>query len=227
MTRINALLPSGPFTPKGVIFDLDGTILDTERLETNAYIEISGKMGWPTPIEMLHKTIGLTDPDSLVFYKRTYGDDYPFGEIWDAVVEKETEYGNKNGLPHKKGLLVLLDKLKSLGVPMAVATSGTNERARWKLERGGILDRFTALTFGDEVEHGKPAPDIYLLAAKRLGAEPETCVGFEDSGSGLTGLAAAGIPSVFIKDMVEPPEEILATVWKRCSDLEEAALLFG
>jgi beta-phosphoglucomutase-like phosphatase (HAD superfamily) len=206
---------------------MDGLMLDTERLELDLYVEISRKMGWPTPQAMLRNTVGVGDTESAEFYKNQYGPDYPYQEIWNAVLEEETRYGNKNGLPLKKGIFVLLDKLKSLCIPAAIATSTKTPRMRWKLERAGILDRFSVFACGEEVENGKPAPDIFLLAAKKLGVEPRSCIGFEDSAAGLEGLSKAGIPSVFIKDLSEPPPEIRAVVWKQCLDLEEAALLFG
>jgi HAD superfamily hydrolase (TIGR01509 family) len=219
--------PAVPFIPAGVILDMDGTILDTERLEKRLYIKISGEMGWPTSDAMLRKMIGFDEKDTELFYKKQFGAGYPFREIWAAVVKEEIEEAEKNGLPQKRGLMILLDKLKDLKIPAAVATSAEKERAQWKLSRGGILDRFTVLACGDEVKRGKPEPDIFLLAAERLGVKPEDCVGFEDSPAGLAGLAAAGIPSIFIKDLAEPPPEILKIVWRRCSDLAEAALLFG
>jgi beta-phosphoglucomutase-like phosphatase (HAD superfamily) len=91
------------------------------------------------------------------------------------------------------------------------------------LEKAGIKDRFAAATCGDDVKNGKPNPEIFLNAAEKLKTPPSLCVGFEDSAAGLQALRAAGIRSVFIKDVVQPPEEVLATVWKRCADLEEAA----
>ncbi|MDR0585774.1 MAG: HAD family phosphatase, partial [Treponema sp.] len=130
-------------------------------------------------------------------------------------------------LPHRPGLLTLLDRLDALEIPKAVATSTERKRALWKLEKAGIADRFTVLVCGDEIRRGKPAPDIFLKAAERLGAAPADCVGFEDSPAGLKGLAEAGIRSVFIKDLAEPPPDVLAGVWRRCADLAEAAALFG
>jgi len=126
----------------------------------------------------------------------------------------------------KPGLFTLLDHLSSLKIPTAVATSSRHDSALAKLAVAGIPNNFDAIVGGDEITNGKPSPDIFLLAAEKLGKRPSECVGFEDSSAGLEGLHAAGIRSVFIKDMVEPPEEILSTVWRRCTDLARAVELF-
>jgi HAD superfamily hydrolase (TIGR01509 family) len=206
---------------------MDGLMLDTERLEVELYVRISAEMGWPTAEAFLRSTIGISEAASETRYKAEYGGGYPYREIWERVKAAQTELGNRKGLPHRPGLLVLLDKLRDLGIPLAVATSTDRERAKWKLGCAGILDRFAVLACGDEVERGKPEPDIFLLAAERLDFEPASCIGFEDSPAGLVGLAKAGIPSVFVKDLAEPPREILANVWRRCGDLAEAAKLFA
>ena len=219
--------PAVPLLPGGVIFDMDGTMLDTERLEIELYVRLSRDMGWPTGEATLRSTLGLSDESTEEIYRKKFGPDYPFWDIWAAVHREEAARAEPEGLPHRPGLLTLLDRLGALGIPLAVATSTVLDRARWKLEKAGILDRFAVLACGDEVENGKPAPDIFLLAASRLGIRPEEAVGFEDSSAGLAGLAAAGIPSVFVKDMAEPPPEVLRTVWRRCADLAVAAELFG
>jgi HAD superfamily hydrolase (TIGR01549 family) len=212
--------------PAGILFDMDGLMLDTERLEIGFCVRISAEMGWPTEEAFLRSSVGMSSAVAEKYYKAEYGAEYPFLEIWKRVVEAETEFGNREGLPRKPGLLVLLNKLRGLEIPMAVATSSYRKLGEWKLSSAGIRDYFTILTCGDEVERGKPEPDIFLLAAERLGLDPASCVGFEDSPAGLTGLAKAGIKSVFVKDLVEPPGEILDTVWRRCNDLAEAAELF-
>ena len=216
-----------PFIPKGVILDMDGLMLDTERLETALYVRISREMGWPTSESFLRTTIGIGDDVSEKTYKAEFGAVYPFREIWERVKDALTETAETEGLPHRPGLLTLLDRLDALEIPKAVATSTERKRALWKLEKAGIADRFTVLVCGDEIRRGKPAPDIFLKAAERLGAAPADCVGFEDSPAGLKGLAEAGIRSVFIKDLAEPPSDVLAGVWRRCADLAEAAALFG
>jgi HAD superfamily hydrolase (TIGR01509 family) len=202
-------------------------MLDTERLEIAAFIRVCEEMSQPISEAMLCSTIGITDDAAEELYRAEYGRDYPYREIWNRTRQRITELGEKEGLPHRPGLLVLLDHLGRLGIPLAVATSANRERARWKLEKAGILDRFRFLACGDEVAASKPAPDVFLLALERLGKKAEDCVGFEDSPAGLRALAAAGIRSVFVKDQAEPSEEILATVWRRCADLAEAAGLFG
>jgi HAD superfamily hydrolase (TIGR01509 family) len=219
--------PQTPFIPKGVILDMDGLMLDTERLEIAAFIRVCGEMAQSISEAMLRSTVGITDDAAEEQYQAAYGRDYPFKEIWNRTRQTITDLGEKEGIPHRPGLLVLLDKFKRLGIPLAVATSADRERAQWKLEKAGILDRFRFLACGDEVAASKPAPDVFLLAAQRLGEKPEDCVGFEDSPAGLQGLAEAGIPSVFVKDQAEPSEEILSTVWRRCNSLDEAANLFG
>ena len=216
-----------PLLPRGVILDMDGLMLDTERLYTKIFERVSSETGRPVPMAIIEKTIGMNDDDSEILYKEKMGADFPYRKIWKAVLNEVYNYAENKGLPHRPGLMVLLDKLESLSIPLAVATSTSSENARWRLERAGILHRFKAFAFGNEVKNTKPDPEIFLLALDRLGIKAEDCIGFEDSPAGLLGLKAAGIRSVFIKDLAEPSPEILSNVWRTCTDLEEAALLFG
>ena len=213
------------FHPAGVIFDMDGLMLDTERPILHLWAQVAKPLGWDIPLETVLRTIGINGNGMRALFLREYGPDFPFDSIQKELSRLVTQEF-ENGIAHKPGLIILLDHLASLGVPMAVATSTRRERALWKLRIAGILDRFAVLACGDEIVNGKPAPDIYLLAAERLGKAPSGCVGFEDSPAGLKALAAAGIASVFIKDIIEPPKEILATVWRRLENLAEAVTLF-
>ncbi|MDR2258511.1 MAG: HAD family hydrolase, partial [Treponema sp.] len=155
-----------------------------------------------------------------------YGPDFPYDEYRREAVRLIREAAEERGIPRRPGLLPLLDHLDRLAIPFAVATSTDRETAVWKLTKAGIRDRFSALACGDEVQYGKPAPDIFLLAAERLGKSPAECTGFEDSPAGLMALQAAGIPPVFIKDLLEPPAEVLAGVWRRYDSLDQAIELF-
>ncbi|MDR1837788.1 MAG: HAD family phosphatase [Treponema sp.] len=214
------------FRPAAVIFDMDGLMLDTERLTIPLWDEAGKKFGYNIPVDIVLQMVGISGEESRMVLLGKYGDDFPYEKIRDEhrlLCKREFE----KGVPHKNGLVFLLDRLCAAKIPIAVATSTRKATALEVLDKAGILDRFTAITGGDEVANGKPAPDIFLLAAEKLGQPPSACVGFEDSPAGLQGLHVAGIRSVFIKDIIEPPEKILASVWRRCDDLAEAAELFG
>jgi HAD superfamily hydrolase (TIGR01509 family) len=212
-------------TPLAVIFDMDGLMLDTERPMLPIWNRAGKLYGYDISPEFVTRTLGIDKEGTRALALAEFGPDFPYDKIREEIHRLYAEEF-KAGIAHRPGLIPLLDHLASLRIPLAVATSTSRNSARGKLEKAGILDRFVVFACGDEVKHGKPAPDIFLLAAERLGKAPSECVGFEDSPAGLRGLHAAGIPSVFIKDLVEPPEKVLAAVWKRCKDLGEAVELF-
>jgi HAD superfamily hydrolase (TIGR01509 family) len=214
------------FRPGAVIFDMDGLMLDTERPVTDLWLRAARSQGREISVETVLRTIGVDAKTTREIFRETYGEDFPYDAVREELSRLIRRHEETWGIPLKRGLLVMLDKLERLGIPFGVATSTRRESAMGKLETAGVRERFTVFACGDEVVRGKPAPDIFLLAADRLGQPPAACVGFEDSPAGLKALAAAGIPSVFIKDLLEPPEEVLATVWRRCADLAEAAELF-
>ncbi len=214
------------FIPRAVLFDMDGLMLDTEGPVIPLWQKAAAKFGMSLDEETLFKTVGIDGPSTRKILMEKYGDNFPYDDILDELIEIIRIDTEKNGIPHRPGLLALLDHLDSLGIPKAVATSTDRETALWKLKHAHIDGRFTVLACGDEVKQGKPAPDIFLLAAQRLGKKPEECIGFEDSPAGLRALASAGIKSVFIKDIVQPPEEVMKTVWHRFKDLSEAVVLF-
>lgn len=216
-----------PFLPGGVIFDMDGLMLDTERPMVDAWIIAARNQGWTVEEKTLLKIVGIDEASSRAIMYSAQGPDFPYDLIRKELVSLFIREVEVRGIARRPGLMVLLDHLGRLGVPLGVATSSKRETALWKLRHGGILERFPVLACGDEVRRGKPAPDIFLLAAERLGKRPAECVGFEDSPAGLLSLRDAGIRSVFIKDLVEPSPEVLATVWRRCGDLAEAAAFFG
>jgi len=212
------------FHPDGAIFDMDGLMLDTERPYLPLWSLVAKTFGWDISPGTVQRAIGISGPDVRALFLQEYGADFPYDAI-TAKLDELIEQKFEAGVPHRPGLLVLLDHLARLGIPLAVATSTRRKKALWKLEKAGILDRFQVLATGDEVANGKPAPDIFLLAAERLKKDPVRCIGFEDSPAGLAGLATAGIRSIFVEDMVKPPQAVLATVWHTCKDLSEAVHL--
>jgi len=211
------------FRPSAVIFDMDGLMFDTENLTIPLW-DVAGKpFGYNITYDIVLRMVGISAEKARLVMYEEFGTDFPYDTIRAEFRKLVQEEVDKNGVPLKPGLMYLLDRLSSAKIPFGVATSSRNATAANMLTKAGIIDRFAALTCGDEVTNGKPAPDIFLLAAQKLGQPPSACVGFEDSPPGLQGLHAAGIRSIFIKDLLEPSKEILATVWHRCKDLKEAA----
>jgi HAD superfamily hydrolase (TIGR01509 family) len=206
---------------------MDGLMLDTERPIVTAWEQAVVEMGWRLSGEALARTIGVDEAATREIMIESYGQDFPYDTIREDLERIYVENVEKNGIALRPGLLALLEHLDSLGIPVAVATSSARNIALWKLQIAGIEERFRLLVCGDEVRRGKPAPDIFLKAAGLLGRKPAECLGFEDSPAGLRALEAAGIRSVFIRDMVEPPPEVLAAVWLRLNSLDEAVPLFG
>ncbi|MDR3019703.1 MAG: HAD family phosphatase [Treponema sp.] len=206
-----------------VIFDMDGTLFNTEQVTIPLWEEAGIIFGYHITREIVIRMIGISHEKTREVLLNEFGSDFPYDDVCNEfrlIVKREFD---KNGIPKKPGLDHILDCLTAAKIPMALATSTRKTTAVEMLEKAGILNRFTAVIGGDEIKNGKPAPDIFLLAAEKLGVSPSDCIGFEDSVAGLTALHAAGIRSVFIKDVIEPPQELLANVWRRCGDLFEAA----
>jgi HAD superfamily hydrolase (TIGR01509 family) len=214
------------FRPAAAIFDMDGLMLDTERPMLPLWAKAGKSLGFDVPPDVIIRTLGIDSEGTRAIITREMGPGFPYDRAREEVRRLSRELFEQ-GIALRPGLAALLDHLASRKIPTAVATSTRRESAFRKLSQAGIRGRFEILVGGDEVSRGKPAPDIFLKAAERLGLEPASCAGFEDSPAGLRALHAAGMRSVFVKDLVEPPEEVLSSVWKRFGNLAEAAALFG
>jgi HAD superfamily hydrolase (TIGR01509 family) len=220
-------LDANTIHPDAVVFDMDGLMLDTERPAMACWMHVAKAFGWDISAEVICRTIGINATDTKEVFMEVYGAAFPYQDIRVEVSRIIKAQAEQEGIAHRPGLLPLLERLAQLRVPYAVATSTARDTALWKLRKAGIAERFTVIVCGDEVTRGKPAPDIFLKALELLDKAPSQSVGFEDSPAGLQSLHAAGIRSVFVKDLVEPPPEVLATVWRRCTDLAEASRLFA
>jgi HAD superfamily hydrolase (TIGR01509 family) len=201
---------------------MDGLMLDTERPSMRAWKQAASEQGFSISDAVFSRTMGVSESICRQVYADEFGGCFPYEEIRKRAMLVLNHEFERNGIALCPGLIPLFDHLAKLNTPLAIATSTHMKRALWKLEKAGLKGLFSAFAFGDEVERGKPAPDIFLLAAQRLGKNPADCIGFEDSPPGLLGLHAAGIHSVFVKSLIEPRPEILSKVWRRCADLAAA-----
>ncbi|CAH0535636.1 Phosphorylated carbohydrates phosphatase [Vibrio stylophorae] len=193
---------------QAAIFDMDGLLLDTERVCMRVFKAACEQLELPFDDVVYRSMIGCNAVDIQRIFTEFYGDDYQrIHDTWrpayNAVVLHEA-------IPVKTGVLALLDWLKAQGVPMAVATSTSRDVAEVKLELAGLTPYFDSISTGDEVKHGKPHPEIYLLAAERLGVDPTQCIAFEDSNNGTRAAMAAGMQTFQIPDLVEPSDEVRA-----------------
>jgi HAD superfamily hydrolase (TIGR01509 family) len=213
--------------PQAVLLDMDGLMLDTERPTVGLWPVAGRDFNVDIPQELIMQIVGLNQGSIRALFLKTYGEEFPYEKLRDAQRLLARQKFEREGIALRPGLLQLLDCLAERKIPYAVASSTNREGVLWKLELTGIKERFPVLVCGDEVKNGKPAPDIFLTAASKLGVPPINCIGFEDSGPGLLALKAADIPSVFVQDLVQPPPEALATVWRQFPSLAEAVDIFG
>jgi HAD superfamily hydrolase (TIGR01509 family) len=192
-----------------VIFDMDGLLLDSERLYRDAMRAACADRGLVLPDELFQRMVGSSWPVTMQLLVAEFGADFP---AVDFQRESHSHYDRLGaaGTPQRPGVARILAHLQDAGIPRAVATSTGTKRARAKLAQAGILHLFDVLIGADDVTRHKPDPEPYLLAAARLGARPAHCVALEDSYNGVraaAAAAAAGMATIMIPDMLSPTEE--------------------
>jgi len=202
-----------------ILFDMDGLVLDTEKLYTRFWQEAANFFGYPMTKEQalgmrsLNRGAGLAKMQSYfgpaVDYDRIRGKRI---ELMDAFVEKE-------GVTLKPGIRELLAYLKKRGMKTAIATSSPLERTILYLTSVGLQNSFDELVSGYMVEKGKPEPDIYLYAANKLGVRPENCMVLEDSPAGILAAHRAGCLPVMIPDQDKPDKKTEALLYAQAESL--------
>ncbi len=191
-----------------VIFDVDGLLLDTERLMSNIWKQVSKEYGFELTDELYSAMIGRTNRDSEKMLLDVFGPNFPVKEAYVKRTEYFNDYVSKNGIPQKPGIDMLLNYLTENHVPTCVATSASKRVAEIKLHRGGLDGRFEKMICGDDVKEGKPSPEIFLKASELLQIKPEKCVVIEDSVAGIFAAKQANMLPIMVPDIVYPEPEV-------------------
>ena len=203
----------------GIIFDMDGVLIDSERQSDEGWLWAAGQLGVDMPMWLIDSFKGAPAELCCKFF-----DDYYKGVIdyWEAK-ELRTKYVYKiretEGIPVKKGVKDIFEYIRNNGLKCAVATSTRRESAEKTLHEIGVWDYLDAVVYGDEVEHGKPEPDIFLRAAKAIGVNPSEAVVVEDSINGIKAGYAADMRVVHIPDTIAIDDDIRKLTYMVCADL--------
>ena len=205
---------------RGVIFDMDGLMTDTERLFLAHWCQVMTQHGYPKHPEIVQHCAGLNYRDSMKYVQEKLGQDFDYNKILKEASVLSLDYCRTHGVPVKPGLYCLLDFLDLQDIPYVVATSSRSEEARNRLERIGVWERLKGIVTGDMVSMEKPDPEMYLLACRQLSLHPEQCMVLEDSCYGIEAAYRAGCIPVMIPDLQVPDKDTASMIFAQAERLD-------
>ncbi len=224
---MNFRLPFSADQIGGVIFDMDGLLLDSERVALATVAAAAAELGLAWRAEVGLAMVGLNSKDGPAVIRRHLGDDYPVAALYEVFGRRYEAAIAAGRIPLKGGVGELFDQLDRLALGRVVATSTRRSRAEPKLAAVGLLARVDGMVCGDEVSRGKPAPDIFLAAAARLGVPVANCLVLEDSNAGVRGALAAGARVVMVPDLLQPADDVHAAGVPLAASLHDLAGFFA
>lgn len=206
---------------RAVIFDMDGTLIDTEKHYMQYWMNILQDQGYKLPYSQALKLRGLGKSRVKDMFRSLYGIEFDYDRASARIKALLEEEINRNGLEKKAGADELLAYLRKAGYKTAVATSTAYERACYLLDQVGLREQFDSIISADKVKNGKPSPDIYLYACDQLKESPFDCIAVEDAPNGVLSGARAGCRVVMVPDLSEPDEELSGMLFARADSLEK------
>lgn len=204
---------------KAIIFDMDGVILDSETISGKCWTIAQDEMEVSTDKDFINMCRGSNHNDTLKILKEVFGEDFDSEAFLNRTTELFYMYEDAHGIPLMPYAKEILNYLKPK-YRLALASSTNGRAVERQLTNAGVIDFFETRTTGEMVEHSKPDPEIYLMACRSLGLEPEECLAVEDSPNGIRSAAAAGLKVIMVPDKVEPFPEIEMLCWKVCLTLK-------
>ena len=209
-----------------IIFDMDGLLLDTEKLSYQSFISTAAAYDQTFQFDDYRQLVGRNAKTGIEILRRMLPAGIDAAEFKDDWLDAYRQLIDHH-IEVKPGAHHLLACLAKMQVPRAVATSSSGTKARAILDRVGLWQFIPHLTGGDEVKAGKPAPDVYLDAAKKLGVDAPRCIAFEDSETGITAALAAGMRVIQIPDLIAAERAPAPPAYYHASSLLDGAALLG
>ncbi len=206
---------------KAVIFDMDGTLIDTEKYYRKFWPLTMKQFGYEMTDAQALELRSLGRPFAPAKLKEWFGEDLDYWAVRNKRKEIMEECLDREGIERKKGALEAVQMLRERGITAAIATATDMERTNKYLKIVGLEGYFERLISATMVAEGKPSPDIYLYACEQLGLKPEECIAVEDSPNGCLSAYRAGCKVVMVPDQTEPDEELRKLLYARIDSLEE------
>ena len=206
------------------IFDMDGTMFDTEPISYICWQAICKRYGYTLSYDVFLRFLGMNVVSIKKICLETFGQDFPYDTIERDKKVYQLEYYHTHDIPVKPGLKDILEYAKKEGIPCAVASSSALPLITYLIEKTGVKDYFSIVQSGATIPHGKPAPDIFLRVCELAGVKPAKAIVFEDSMNGVLAGHNAKIPVIWIPDLVRIPEDVAAYATE-CASLKEAISL--
>ena len=201
------------------IFDMDGTLIDTEKLYRKFWPKALAEFGYTMTDEQVLSMRSLGRPFAPVKLKEMFGPELDYPAVRECRKRLMEEYIDAHGIELKPGCIELLTNLKENGLRAAIATATDLPRTEKYLEILGLRDYFTEIVCATMVKEGKPSPDIYQYACEQLNRKPEECIAVEDSPNGVLSAYRAGCKVVMVPDQTQPDEELMKLLYRKCDSL--------
>ena len=210
---------------RGILFDMDGLVLDSEVLYTRFWREAAHSLGYPMTVEQSLGMRSLGKDRGQPYLESLFGSGIDYTTLRNKRIELMDAYVEIHGISPKPGIFELLDYMEAHGIAAAITSSSPMDAIRKHLAAVNLLHRFQKLCSGHDIPNTKPAPDIYLLGAKELGLDPAECLALEDSPTGILSAYRAGCLPVMIPDLDQPGEDTQQLLYAKADSLADVITL--